>query len=211
MYAVAKKSGKKTWQTRRHLVSVEAALAIQRENVMNRLLQLRAEIGHPEKPDKPLPQDQAAARAGVTVRQWQRWESGESVPYARNLSEVADAFGFDVGEFYDGPAGKEPAETPSPFGSETQLDRVERRLDALDGALAAASQEREQHAAEIQGYLKRQDAILRSIEESVSAEKAAKAEAEESRRQLLEAVDVVRRIYADAALREEAEHGTRAT
>jgi transcriptional regulator with XRE-family HTH domain len=127
MQVMARKSRKKTWQTGRQRVSVEATLAIQRENVVQRLLKLRVEIGHPEKPGEPLPQDQAAARAGVTARQWQRWESGASVPYARNLSAVADAFGFDVSEFYDGPAGREEAPTPTPFaGADGLADRLAR-------------------------------------------------------------------------------------
>lgn len=156
MYAVASRSGKKTWQTRRHLVSVEAALAIQRENVMNRLLRLRAEIGHPEKEDKPLPQDQAAARAGVTARQWQRWESGQSVPYARNLAEVADAFEFDVAEFYDGPAGKEAAATPSPFTGKTDDSRV---LELLESVQQLVLNQNE--------LLARQSEILDRIEDAV--------------------------------------------
>lgn len=156
MYDAARKSGKKTWQTRRHLVSVEAALAIQRENVMNRLLQLRAEIGHPEKHDKPLPQDQAAARAGVTVRQWQRWESGQSVPYARNLSEVADAFGFDVSEFYDGPAGREAAPTPTPFADRPSDARILELLETVQQLVLNQNE-----------LLARQSAILDRIEDAV--------------------------------------------
>lgn len=143
-------------------------MAIQRENVMNRLVRLREEIGHPDKHDKPLPQDQAAARAGVTVRQWQRWESGESVPYARNLSEVADAFGFDVGEFYDGPAGKEPAGTPSPFPDKT-----------ADGMLAAVHELLTQQNA----LLQRQSAILERIEQAIGTfDEAAKRDEEAEKR-----------------------------
>lgn len=154
MYAVARSSGKKTWQTRRERVSVEAALAIQRENVKNRLTRLREEIGHPEKAGEPLPQDQAAARAGVTARQWQRWESGESVPYARNLSAVADAFEFDVGEFYDGPAGQRLAHTPD-------LSLVK---PPAESALSEALAEFTSAIAKQNQLLQRQSEILERIE-----------------------------------------------
>lgn len=127
---------------------------------MERLLRLRSDEGHPEKPGEPLPQDQAAQRAGVTVRQWQRWESGVSVPYARNLAAVADAFGFDVAEFYDGPAGQAPAETPDPFaGARGEPDR----LDEMAAQLA-------KHAARVEELLARQSRILKNIEDGEAAQ-----------------------------------------
>jgi transcriptional regulator with XRE-family HTH domain len=151
-------------------------LAIQRENVVNRLVRLRTDIGHPEKAGEPLPQDQAAAKAGVTARQWQRWESGASVPYARNLSAVADAFGFDVGEFYDGPAGQQPAATPDPFVSGEERPLAD-RLDAIEHALAAARGEREQQARAVgdliekqNKLLARQSRILDRIERAIASE-----------------------------------------
>lgn len=163
MSVVAIASRKKSWQTGRHRVSVEAALAIQRENVMQRLVRLRQEVGHPDKPGEPLPQDQAAQRAGVTARQWQRWESGASVPYARNLSAVADAYGFDVGEFYDGPAGQLPAATPSPFPAVDSDERLARLETMLSRGIA--EQDRMGELIEHQNaLLARQSKILEGIE-----------------------------------------------
>lgn len=173
-------SRKKTWRTGRERVTVDAALAIQRENVMLRLTRLRTEIGHPERQGEPLPQDQAAARAGVTVRQWQRWETGVSIPYARNLSAVADAFAFDVAEFYDGPAGQQPAGTPSPFpepnGIAGRLDQIEQRV----------TDQLAEHAANVEKMLERQDALLEQIKRNVKAERAARREAQAQVKELRE-------------------------
>lgn len=169
MSVVAIASRKKSWQTSRQRVSVAAALAIQRENVMQRLVRLREDVGHPEKPGEPLPQDQAAQRAGVTARQWQRWESGVSVPYARNLSAVADAFQFDVAEFYDGPAGQEPAGTPTPF---PPVDTGE-RLARLEAMLAQGITEQDRMSSLIDQQnqlLQRQSKILDGIEELMSTQ-----------------------------------------
>lgn len=190
MYAVASSSGKKTWQTRRERVSVEAALAIQRENVMQRLIRLREEIGHPEKQGEPLPQDQAAARAGVTARQWQRWESGVSVPYARNLSAVADAFSFDVAEFYDGPAGGEPALTPSPFAEPDE----NRTLTIMNRVEILLQQQNE--------LLTRQSLILERIEAAIDREDEAAARRDaESARRLHEAVQEASQVLTNGSSR----------
>lgn len=185
MTVVAIASRKKSWQTGRDRVRVAAALAIQRENVMQRLVKLREDVGHPERPGEPLPQDQAAQRAGVTVRQWQRWESGVSVPYARNLSAVADAFGFEVAEFYDGPAGQKPADTPSPFanGDDSQLDRIEQRLNE-----ARSEQDRITALIEHQNAnLQRQSEILEAIERLLATQQAAARRLEQMTQEAVDA------------------------
>lgn len=38
-----------------------------------------------------ITQAEAADRAGVAYQQWQRWESGESIPSAANLCKIANA------------------------------------------------------------------------------------------------------------------------
>lgn len=124
MFDVSTPTRQKSWQTRRERVSVLAALAIQKETVSRRLAELRKQHGDPAT-GKPLPQEKAAARVGVTVRQWQRWESGESTPYPRNLGTIAERFGFAVSDFYD--ETHNGAATPD--GS--QLDRIESKLDRL--------------------------------------------------------------------------------
>lgn len=91
-------------------------MALRREKVMERLLDLRERHG--------LSQEHAAQKVGITHRQWQRWEQGESMPYPRNLDAVASAFGISITDFFD------PAE-PVLDSDPAQLDRIEQKLDAI--------------------------------------------------------------------------------
>jgi transcriptional regulator with XRE-family HTH domain len=195
-----------SWQERRERASVEAELAIRREIVMERLRKLREEVGHPDRPGKPLPAEEAAARAGVKYRTWQRWESGESVPYAKSLAKVADTFDIELTEFDDGAAKGNRGTTPDL----SRPDGISDRLDAIERALEEASRERAQHASEIRALLKRQDGILKAIEERIASEKTARSEAEQARRLLLEAAEVARRTLEDAARRTAATPGPQA-
>ena len=97
------------WQTRRQAVNLLDLMAAQKAQVQERLAQLRDTYD--------LTQEEAAAKVGVNLRQWQRWEAGDSRPYTRNLEAVARAFGVSTDDILG--------------ASETQLDRIERRLDAL--------------------------------------------------------------------------------
>lgn len=82
-----------SWQTKPRRVSVLAEMALRREKIAERLTELREHEG--------LSQERAAGKVGVTLRQWQRWEAGESVPYPRNLDAVASKFGLSIEEFFD--------------------------------------------------------------------------------------------------------------
>lgn len=82
-----------SWRPARKRVSVIAEMALRRERISERLGELREQSS--------LTQEQAAGRVGVTLRQWQRWESGESIPYPRNLDAIASKFGLSVAEFFD--------------------------------------------------------------------------------------------------------------
>ena len=73
-----------------------------------------------------LTQEQAAPKVGISLRQWQRWETGESEPTASNLARIAQAFGIAVSELL-GLSGE-------PF----QMDRIEGKLDDLIDRLVAA-------------------------------------------------------------------------
>lgn len=115
-------SRQKTWQSGRKRVSVLAEMALRKERVVERLAQLREQHS--------LTQEQAAQRVGVTHRQWQRWEAGESVPYPRNLDLIASKFGITVGEFFDEVAAS----------NGTQLDRIESKLDAILSALTESDE-----------------------------------------------------------------------
>lgn len=183
MYVESTRSGKKSWQPGRTHVSVLAELAIRRETVVRKLTELREVHG--------LTQERAAGQVGVTVRQWQRWESGKSVPYARNISAIAEHFGINEGEFFDPPEERRPASTPTPFAGPdalaAQLERIEARLDALERI--------EQRLAEMHGMLvngeeviaqldrvehalaARTDAVLPGVQELLQEAEAARAEA----------------------------------
>jgi transcriptional regulator with XRE-family HTH domain len=101
-----------------------------RARVAERLIQLREDLG--------LSQEEAAARTegAIKLRQWQRWESGESEPYKRNLAKLSEVFDIPIGEFFD-----EPASDPN------QLDRIETMLvellrrSTLDATADALEQE----------------------------------------------------------------------
>ena len=105
----------KPWQTKPQTPSLLDALAEQEERIAQRLRKLRADIGHATRPGEPLPVEEAAERAGVKYRQWQRWESGKTFPRSANLERVAERFEFDVAEFYESTSEKVPS----------QLDRIE--------------------------------------------------------------------------------------
>jgi transcriptional regulator with XRE-family HTH domain len=106
---------------------------------MARLRALREDIGHPERPGEPYPQDQAAARVGVRERTWQRWEGGQSVPYARHLAKIADEFGLALSDFDDGMGRRKSNGTPTPFAARDagadRLEAIERQLAEIQGTL----------------------------------------------------------------------------
>jgi transcriptional regulator with XRE-family HTH domain len=134
MSVMSSASRQKSWRTGRERVSVLAALALHKESVSRKLLQIREENRDPTT-GKPLSQERAAARVHATSRTWQRWESGETVPYPRNLEAIAIAFGFDVGEFFDGDEEVVSADDARRALGPTQLDRIEAKLDRLLGQL----------------------------------------------------------------------------
>lgn len=142
MPAMSTPTRQMSWRTGRQRVSVLAELAVNKEVVSRRLTELREEHG--------LSQERAAAKVGVTMRQWQRWEGGQSVPYPRNLEAIADAFEISVVEFFH-PA----SETPDPF-TPTQLDRIEAELIKL-------RTERDDHAKEVAKLLSEQSQLLETI------------------------------------------------
>lgn len=106
-----------SWRKQPRRVSVLAEMALRREKIAQRLGELREA--------NTLTQEQAAAKVGVTLRQWQRWEAGESVPYPRNMDGIASHFGLSVSEFFD--------ENPLSDGRTTIL---EAKVEELEGVLA---------------------------------------------------------------------------
>jgi transcriptional regulator with XRE-family HTH domain len=122
MAVVSRATSKITWQGRREAANLLAVLAEQQTRVAERVGRLREAHA--------LTQEAAAARAGVTLRQWQRWESGESEPYARNLAKLSEEFDVPLSEL----VGSEPVR-------ETQLDSIERKLDQILEALGITTGE----------------------------------------------------------------------
>jgi transcriptional regulator with XRE-family HTH domain len=116
MDVMSRESRQMSWRGQPKRVSVIAEMALRREKIAQRLGELRE--------SNTLTQEQAAAKVGVTLRQWQRWEAGESVPYPRNMDVVASKFGISVAEFFD----DEPLS-----GSRTTL--LEARVEELEAAI----------------------------------------------------------------------------
>jgi transcriptional regulator with XRE-family HTH domain len=122
---------KKSWQTNAERRSFEAQMAVTRDRVMARLRELRQIHGSDE---RPLSQEDAAHRAGITTRQWQRWESGESMPYSRNLGKVAENFGVTVDWFETAPA--QPTETPDLMGQINGKHRPDDLRELIEATLS---------------------------------------------------------------------------
>jgi transcriptional regulator with XRE-family HTH domain len=118
MEPTSRVSRKMSWRGQPRRVSVLAEMALRRERIAERLGELRERDS--------LTQEQAAAKVGVTLRQWQRWEAGESVPYPRNLDAVASRFGITVAEFFDPEEGAVDRVTVL----EAKVDELEKKLDA---------------------------------------------------------------------------------
>jgi transcriptional regulator with XRE-family HTH domain len=114
-----------SWREQPRRVSVIAEMALRREKIAQRLGELRERDS--------LTQEQAAAKVGVTLRQWQRWEVGESVPYPRNLDAVASRFGITVAEFFD----PEEGAVDRVAILETKVSELEAQITALQAGLAS--------------------------------------------------------------------------
>jgi transcriptional regulator with XRE-family HTH domain len=128
------------------------SVAARRQAIMDRMLRYRVENARPEdkQKGKPLPQEQAARRADVDSRQWQRWETGETMPHQSNLQQLAKNLQIPIAEFYDAEEPEETrGETPDlaatfngtvPNELREQLDRIEERLGAVEKGQAKVLQ-----------------------------------------------------------------------
>jgi transcriptional regulator with XRE-family HTH domain len=163
MNYVSTPSRKNSWHGRRSRVSVLAEMALRKELIAERLAELRGTRGQS--------QEQAAAFVGITVRQWQRWEAGESVPYPRNLEVVASRYGISVAEFFDGPS---PVPTDDAMAEllERQNANLERQSEILEELRGEVTQLRSAQ----QDLYQRMDALAESMaalaEELVAARRA---------------------------------------
>lgn len=129
MLDVSTPSRKKSWQSRRERVSLLADMAIKQRQVAETLARLRRQ--------HELTQEQASERAGVAVRQWQRWEGAETMPHPRNLERLAEAFDIPVSEFF---ADRPVPDLMGRLDNDVigRLARIEEQLTRIETTLAAA-------------------------------------------------------------------------
>lgn len=128
---------KKPWQGKTEFPSLLDALAEQEDRVAARLKKLRADIGHPTRPGQPLPVDDAASKAGVKGRQWQRWEKAEVMPHRKNLEKITSTYEIDLAEFFAGHAPEQAVPAP-----DDPLERIDQRLDELTAIISKLVGER---------------------------------------------------------------------
>lgn len=141
-------------------------MALRQEKVSERLLELREQNG--------LSQEQAAQKVGITHRQWQRWEQGESMPYPRNLDLIASRFGLSIAEFFD----EEPIVVAADRAD--QLDRMEDKLDAIMDHLGISLSE--DPAAAVERELEAAAAEQRAADRTSQQRSGSSASGEPSRR-----------------------------
>jgi transcriptional regulator with XRE-family HTH domain len=98
-------------------------MALRQERVVETLIALRERHS--------LGQEDAARKIGIGLRQYQRWEAGESMPRASNLGRAALAYGVSPTIFYD--------DEELPASSVPQLDRMEAAIKELATAVAMMS------------------------------------------------------------------------
>lgn len=123
-------------------------------NVGDRLLALREDLG--------LSQEEAVARTdgAITLRQWQRWEKGESEPYKRNLAKLSEVFSIPIGDFFSAP--------PQDLD---QLDRIEVMLQEVLSRLPSAEDAKAQLAADIEARARQSEQARVESEEKTPGRK----------------------------------------
>ncbi len=128
-----------SWQRRRRRVSVLADMAIRREAFIANVARNRELKGRT--------QEQAAHDIGVTYRQWQRWEAGESMPRPANLDALATYFTTTIGELLD-------EQQPMTRLQHLQAEATDlrRRLDDLDRELNARRRRRRRRPSRVRRW-----------------------------------------------------------
>lgn len=147
MVVVSTPARKVSWRNRTEVANLLEVLASEQTRISHRLAQLRKAHN--------LSQEAAAARLGITLRQWQRWESGESQPYARNIAKISETFEIPLGELV-GESVPEP----------TQLDQIEQLIRDQSEQINSLSEQLEMLRVETAA---RGAAVLRQLEEEQSA------------------------------------------
>ena len=127
---------KDAWQTPRNARTLRAFMALQNQEIAERLKELRKAHGNP-------PQTDVAEAIGAGERTVQTWEQGEAKPSYRFLQKLAAYYG--VGEDYI-LTGQSKVETPNPFKLSEQIDGVNTEfredVDQIKAELQAIRQQR---------------------------------------------------------------------
>lgn len=129
-----------SWSERERIATLILAVAEKRQVIMDRLLRYREENARPEdiQRGRPLPQEEAASRAKVRPRQWQRWERGVSVPHPNNLAQLAKRLRIPIAEFFPEESGDTTnGDTPDLMGTVNgdMPDDLRQQLADLDAKL----------------------------------------------------------------------------
>lgn len=128
--------------------------------------------------ERGLTQDEVARRVGVTVRAYQRWEEGASMPHRRNLDRLREVLGVDRSE---------PAHLEGPI--ENRFDRLDELVQqSVIGEPAPEERAKElAQAEETHDRVERMERMLLEVAEAVKRrEEAFPTEAVERLSHLLE-------------------------
>lgn len=87
-----------------------------------------------ERKSRGLSREEAARLAGISFRQYQRWETGTSEPRDANLRQLAEAWDIPVDEL------RPPDPEHEEAAVRDQLDRIEDKLDAVLRALGVSDE-----------------------------------------------------------------------
>lgn len=192
------------WTRRSAAISVLLVFEEQRKRAGERVVALRE--------GRNWSQEDLAAKSGLSVKTISRFENGRHEGRNETVRKLAKAFRVNEVDITGppvAPLGLDGLPEARPANGQ---DDLADRLDAIEQALADARAERQEHAANIEKLLKRQDDILDRIEKAIAREEqAAKTLATEGERWVERVHALARQEFAaDAQTREEA-HGTRAT
>jgi transcriptional regulator with XRE-family HTH domain len=144
-----------SWQSLQEQGNVLLDLAEKQRRVQERLARYRAEMAPPGK--KRLTQEEAADAAGVPLRQWQRWEKGETVPHLSNLARLSTALGIPLDDFRDVTPDAEPGPPQDDTLAEllrnqqrafSMLESIATQLDAISEQVESSREQSEPKSEE---------------------------------------------------------------
>jgi transcriptional regulator with XRE-family HTH domain len=147
------------WQTPRNARTLRAFMALQNQDIAERLKDLRRARGNP-------PQTTVASRIGIGERTYQTWEQGEAKPSYRNLERLAEYYGVTEDFILTGHENSRPE--PVMVVSE----RVEDVREEFQSHVQAMRDDVSRVHADLQRVLRNQTAIMRELGIRASGEGA---------------------------------------